>query len=179
MSPKSALPRTSFSSLHETAGRVRNFARRKQRLGMEAIGCRRMQRLRADASRPNASTGPVGTNENSPNATLNPIGTNESMPNGPLGPVGTNENSPALRAPGSSENRATRPGGTIESWLKHTPAKRIPRLPIPTKKDWGFLRCGKLGPQPRISPVIVTDTTCSVSLLTGTIGGSNFAISQA
>src|ERR1035437_5161864 len=34
----------------------------------------------------------------------------------------------------------------------------------------------KTGPQPRIKPVIARDTTCSVSLLTGTICGSNFAI---
>jgi hypothetical protein len=36
--------------------------------------------------------------------------------------------------------------------------------------------CGKNIHQPRIKPVIVEDTTCSVSLLTGTISGSNFAI---
>ena len=36
--------------------------------------------------------------------------------------------------------------------------------------------CGKTIPQPRIKPVIVGDTTCSVSPLTGTISGSNFAI---
>jgi hypothetical protein len=36
--------------------------------------------------------------------------------------------------------------------------------------------CGKRVPHPRIKPVIVEDTTCCVSLLTGTIGGSNFAI---
>lgn len=34
----------------------------------------------------------------------------------------------------------------------------------------------KSRPQPRIKPVIARDTTCSVSLLTGTICGSNFAI---
>ncbi len=36
--------------------------------------------------------------------------------------------------------------------------------------------CGKPIPHPRIKPVIAGDTTCSVSLLTGTISGSNFAI---
>jgi hypothetical protein len=36
--------------------------------------------------------------------------------------------------------------------------------------------CGKRTRQPRIKPVIVEDTTYSVSLLTGTISGSNFAI---
>ena len=36
--------------------------------------------------------------------------------------------------------------------------------------------CGKVGSPPRIKPVIARDTTCSVSLLTGTICGSNFAI---
>ena len=35
--------------------------------------------------------------------------------------------------------------------------------------------CGKIIPSPRITPVIVGDTTCCVSLLTGTISGSNFA----
>ena len=34
----------------------------------------------------------------------------------------------------------------------------------------------KTGPQPRTKPVIARDTTCSVSLLTATICGSNFAI---
>jgi hypothetical protein len=37
-------------------------------------------------------------------------------------------------------------------------------------------QCGKSGLNPRTKPVIARDTTCSVSLLTGTIGGSNFAI---
>ncbi len=37
------------------------------------------------------------------------------------------------------------------------------------------IECGKPDLRPRISPVIARDTTCSVSLLTGTIGGSNFA----
>jgi len=36
--------------------------------------------------------------------------------------------------------------------------------------------CGKQILYPRIKPVIVEDTTCGVSLLTGTISGSNFAI---
>jgi hypothetical protein len=36
--------------------------------------------------------------------------------------------------------------------------------------------CGKQIHQPRTKPVIVEDTTCCVSLLTGTISGSNFAI---
>ncbi len=36
--------------------------------------------------------------------------------------------------------------------------------------------CGKPIHHPRIKPVIAGDTTCSVSLLTGTISGSNFAI---
>jgi hypothetical protein len=36
--------------------------------------------------------------------------------------------------------------------------------------------CGKIIPDPRTNPVIVGDTTCSVSPLTGTISGSNFAI---
>jgi hypothetical protein len=35
--------------------------------------------------------------------------------------------------------------------------------------------CGKRIPHPRTKPVIVEDTTCGVSLLTGTISGSNFA----
>ena len=35
--------------------------------------------------------------------------------------------------------------------------------------------CGKPIPHPRTKPVIVEDTTCGVSLLTGTISGSNFA----
>jgi hypothetical protein len=34
----------------------------------------------------------------------------------------------------------------------------------------------KTGPEPGTKPVIARDTTCSVSLLTGTICGSNFAI---
>jgi hypothetical protein len=34
----------------------------------------------------------------------------------------------------------------------------------------------KTWPQPRIKPVIARDTTYGVSLLTGTICGSNFAI---
>jgi len=34
----------------------------------------------------------------------------------------------------------------------------------------------KSGFEPRTKPVIARDTTCSVSLLTGTICGSNFAI---
>jgi hypothetical protein len=38
--------------------------------------------------------------------------------------------------------------------------------------------CGNLIPHPRIKPVIAGDTTCSVSLLTGTISGSNFAIPE-
>jgi hypothetical protein len=38
------------------------------------------------------------------------------------------------------------------------------------------LSCGKRIRQPRIKPVIVEDTTYGVSLLTGTISGSNFAI---
>jgi|HubBroStandDraft_5_1064220.scaffolds.fasta_scaffold01715_4 hypothetical protein len=36
-------------------------------------------------------------------------------------------------------------------------------------------RCGKRIPRPRTKPVIAEDTTCGVSLLTGTISGSNFA----
>src|SRR5580698_6106446 len=36
-------------------------------------------------------------------------------------------------------------------------------------------RCGKRIPHPRTKPVIAEDTTCGVSLLTGTISGSNFA----
>jgi len=36
--------------------------------------------------------------------------------------------------------------------------------------------CGKNIRHPRTKPVIVEDTTCCVSLLTGTISGSNFAI---
>ena len=36
--------------------------------------------------------------------------------------------------------------------------------------------CGKRIHHPRTKPVIVEDTTCGVSLLTGTISGSNFAI---
>ena len=40
----------------------------------------------------------------------------------------------------------------------------------------GFSSMWKTRPQPRIKPVIARDTTCSVSLLTGTICGSNFAI---
>jgi hypothetical protein len=38
------------------------------------------------------------------------------------------------------------------------------------------LSCGKRIRHPRTKPVIVEDTTYSVSLLTGTISGSNFAI---
>jgi hypothetical protein len=36
--------------------------------------------------------------------------------------------------------------------------------------------CGKSGLDRRTKPVIAADTTCSVSLLTATISGSNFAI---
>jgi hypothetical protein len=36
--------------------------------------------------------------------------------------------------------------------------------------------CGKPIPHPSIKPVIAGDTTYGVSLLTGTISGSNFAI---
>ena len=36
--------------------------------------------------------------------------------------------------------------------------------------------CGKSNPRPSIKPVIAGDTTYGVSLLTGTISGSNFAI---
>ena len=43
-------------------------------------------------------------------------------------------------------------------------------FPAPFSSMW------KTRPQPRIKPVIARDTTCSVSLLTGTIYGSNFAI---
>ena len=39
-----------------------------------------------------------------------------------------------------------------------------------------FSTMWKIRPQPRIKPVIARDTTCSVSLLTGTTSGSNFAI---
>ena len=65
--------------------------------------------------------------------------------------------------------------GTTEFQVKHDPEKRIPVPLCPVKAASCFPQCGKLGFHPRISPVIVTDTTCSVSLLTGTIGGSNFA----
>jgi hypothetical protein len=61
-----------------------------------------------------------------------------------------------------------------------TPAPAVtygPKMPHPTNNDRPlFSIMWKTGPEPRTKPVIARDTTCSVSLLTGTICGSNFAI---
>ena len=46
----------------------------------------------------------------------------------------------------------------------------------PPIRDPHFLRMWKIGHQPRIKAVIVGDTTYGISLLTGTISGSKFAI---
>jgi hypothetical protein len=46
----------------------------------------------------------------------------------------------------------------------------------PRETTQGFSEMWKIEPEPRIKAVIARDTTCSVSLLTGTICGSNFAI---
>ena len=54
---------------------------------------------------------------------------------------------------------------------------KMESVPNPTNKNRSRLSgMWKTPPQPRIKPAIARDTTCSVSLLTGTSGGSNFAI---
>jgi hypothetical protein len=51
-----------------------------------------------------------------------------------------------------------------------------PRLTVNFCEPTMNFTCGKPTPSPRIKPVIAGDTTYGVSLLTGTISGSNFAI---
>src|SRR5450755_2178353 len=61
-----------------------------------------------------------------------------------------------------------------------TPAPAVtygPKMLHSTNNDRPlFSTMWKTRPEPRTKPVIARDTTCSVSLLTGTICGSNFAI---
>jgi hypothetical protein len=91
---------------------------------------------------------------------------------------------------GRPRREGTRPGRTtetltlnqIDATANPAPAVRYgpkkgnvcPRQPNRTRLS--FSTMWKSGPQPRIKPVIARDTTYGVSLLTGTTGGSNFAI---
>jgi hypothetical protein len=82
------------------------------------------------------------------------------------------ENRFYTRKTGSVRNHETKIGTLKTShYEKILALHRQPQTPC-------FLSCGKSGTQTRISPVIARDTTCSVSLLTGTIHGSNFAIPE-
>ena len=94
------------------------------------------------------------------------------------------------RAPDVSSNRFNSPDfktGDLASHSKPLAATPAPAARIQSQKGnfyrhhstsaaSSFPQCGKPGPSPRIKPVIARDTTYSVSLLTATTGGSNFAI---
>jgi hypothetical protein len=58
--------------------------------------------------------------------------------------------------------------------ISTAPTGAVPRWPLTT----GHCSCGKQIHHSRTKPVIAADTTCCVSLLTGTISGSNFAIPE-
>lgn len=113
----------------------------------------------------------------------------QSIPCATPGPGGTHEDSPGVSTPGSTPTSNCVPEGRLKS---HSRPLRRHGNPSPCReiRSWKgnpgavptirgcacFSAMWKNRPELRTKPVIVRDTTCSVSLLTGTICGSNFAI---
>jgi len=98
---------------------------------------------------------------------------------------------PGPLSPSSSQTSSTRPRfsygrhksslslrltGKGSRPMRTTPQKFQPCHRLEVCEYTMNLTCGKPIPRPRIKPAIAGDTTCGVSLLTGTISGSNFAI---
>jgi hypothetical protein len=77
----------------------------------------------------------------------------------------------ALAAAVSSPNTFRKPSVRTLQIISSDALSTAPCLCEPTMNS----TCGKSALHPRIKPVIAGDTTCSVSPLTDTISGSNFA----